>query len=438
MYEALSIYKHFFSVYFYLPIRAAFEPAINWGRPDNWAAFWAAITRSSDLANLSGMTLDPDYLLRLRNLGFFMASQIGWPLVFLWLVGFWGIHRISRRTFPFLVLAILGNLAVCLWAADFSERNYDMINYLAPITGLILLVGVAGLFYMLRRRVLAGHAAVYVTLFVAIFIFAAVQQNYARSDLSDITGPDIISMQAIENIPDGSILMVAEDDLLLPLWYRAYGDSLASSIRVMAAGAMVNPTYRKQLAVNYPDLNYPEGFSDNTPGDPAKLAAAICRLNKRDRDIYMQVGVPGIDFRYLKPHGIVFKYTGGKNPGKIDRNISKTHLVLADRLISANPLEIKTIDFVGRWLFNAGVYFDRNGYPREAWELFNVALDTDKNNVDMRVRLAVALANAGRYQEALRYISQALDIDPRNTNALKLGHALARKLNPEQMAESND
>ena len=427
-----------FSVYFYLPIRAALEPVINWGRPDTWDSFWAAITRSSDLANLSGITFEPDYILRLRKLGYFMSTQIGWPLVFIWLVTFWGIYRISKRGFPFLILAIAGNLAVCLWAADFSERNYDMISYLAPLTALILLVGVTGLFYMLRRRIIAGHSAVYVTLFVCIFAFVAAQENFARADLSGVTAPDIVTSGALEDIPEGSILIAAEDDLLLPLWYRTYCDSLASGIKVMAAGAMANPAYRKQLTVNYPDLNYPAGFTNDLPGDPAKLALDICRFNEQERDIYMQIGVPGIDFKYLKPHGILFKYTGNNPPGKIDRSVSLTHMVLADQLISPNPMETRTIDFTGRWLFNTGVYFERHGYHREAWQLFHAALEIDKTSVDMRIRLAVALANAGRYQDALLYISRALEIDHRNANALKLGTALAKKINPEQMADYND
>lgn len=34
------------SVYIYLPLRAAADPPINWGHPDNWERFWAHVTRA--------------------------------------------------------------------------------------------------------------------------------------------------------------------------------------------------------------------------------------------------------------------------------------------------------------------------------------------------------------------------------------------------------
>jgi len=427
-----------FSVYMYLPVRASLEPAINWGRPDTLGSFWAAITRSADLSNLAEITVAPDYLMRLRKIGNFGADQIGWPLIVLTLAGFWGLYKISKRFFPFIVLAMLANFAVVLWAADFSIKNYDMVSYLAPLFGLVLLVSVTGVLYIMRRKILANHAALYMTAFLGVFIYFSAEDNYVRADMSEIDGPNLICQEIAKTIPDGSMLIVAEDDLLLPFWYHAYADSVASGIKVIAAGAMINPNYRRQLTVNYPGLVYPPEFTNKEVGDAAKLTEALCRLNCRTNEIYLQVGVPGIAFTKMLPRGIVFKYMDQGNISGVPKDLYKRHLYLANLMLPENSSEPKTIDFLGRWMFNAGVYCDRMGNGEHAWQLFNAALTIDCDNVDMRVRLAAALGRAGRYREALKFVSEALEIDPYDPHALKLGHSIARKVNEQQEVVADD
>ncbi len=428
-----------FSVYLYLPIRSSLEPAINWGRPDNLSAFVAAITRSSDLTNIAQITIAPDYLLRLRQIAEFMQQQIGWPLIGLTLIGFLGIYKISRRQFLFFPLAVICNLAVVLWAADFNPRNFDLINYLAPLTALILVISAAGVLYLLRTRVVAPQASLAVTVLAGVFLYLAWGDNFTRADLSGVNAPEILSREITKDIPAGSLLMVAEDDVLLPLWYNAYAESTANQIAIVSAGAMVNPKYRQQLLVNYPSLIYPPNFGNDLPGQADIMAATLCRLNSAVRNVYVQFGTPGIKASDVLPVGIMFKYSGDNHPvAKSDTAGYKTHLQFAEKLLAGNPSEIRTIDFVGRWLFNTAVYYDRINQPEIAWKLFNRALNVDKENVDMRIRLASALARGGKYKEALQYISQALEIDPNNKVSLELGHRIVQAIEKKGPVAVND
>ncbi|SYZ74170.1 membrane hypothetical protein [Candidatus Zixiibacteriota bacterium] len=428
-----------FSVYLYLPFRSALQPAINWGRPDNLDAFVAAITRSSDLSNISQITLAPDYAQRLRQLGQFMQGQIGWPFIGLALLGFIGVYKISRRHFLFFPLAVIGNLAVVLWAADFNPRNFDLINYLAPVTALILIISAAGILYLLRTRVVAAQASIAVAILAAAYFYISWSNNYSRADLSRVEAPDILSHEIVRTVPPGSLLIVAEDDVLLPLWYSAYADSTASGVAVVSAGAMINPKYRQQLFVNFPSLIYPANFNNDQPGKADLLAAALCKLNSSDRAVYVQFGAPGIKAAEVIPAGIIFKYVGNNHPGiQVDTAGYKAHLKFAADLLAGNPSEVRTIDFVGRWLFNAAVYYDRVNRPEIAWKLFNRALDVDKENVDMRIRLASALAKGGKYKEALQYISQALEIDPNNKVSLELGHRIVQAIEKKGPVAVND
>ncbi len=183
---------------------------------------------------------------------------------------------------------------------------------------------------------------------------------------------------------------------------------------------------------------YPPGFTDNRSGDAEELTEAMCRLNCRTNEIYLQVGVPGIPFTKMLPRGIVFKYVDRGNITGVPKDLFKRHLYLVDLMLPENSSEPKTIDFLGRWLFNAGVYCDRMGNAEHAWQLFNAALTIDRDNIDMRIRLAATLDRGGRYREALKFISEALEIDPYDPHALKLGQSIARKVNEQQEVVADD
>jgi hypothetical protein len=425
-----------FTVYFYLPFRAAFEPAINWGRPDNLESFIAAITRSSDLSNLSAMVTSPDYLMRLKKIAFFTAGQIGWPLIGVLPVGFWGMYKGSRKLFPFLVLAVLFNLAVVLWTADFDARNYDMLNYLAPLTGLVLIISVAGLLYLLRMKIATARASIMLAVLVGGFVYIALDSNAARADLSGVNGPDEITGEILSNLPPGSILLVAEDDLLLPMWYRAYVDSNTVDISVLSPGAMVNAAYRKQLTVNYPHIIFPENFTNDKRGQPDTLAMKICRLNADERDIYIQFGVPGISHRHVYPSGILFKYIGDRKRPRLDKEIYKKHMQMADKMLAGCHKEAATAEFTGRWLFTVGAYYDRIGDATTAWKLFTRALEVDRESIGMRLKLAKALARAKRYKEALKYLADALEIDSQHPECLELGRRIIKAIETEKTVAS--
>jgi tetratricopeptide (TPR) repeat protein len=377
--------------------------------------------------------------MRLRKIGTFMSGQIGWPLIGLTLIGLIGIFKVSRRLFLAFPLAIIGNLAVVLWAADFSPRNYDLINYLAPLTAFILVVGIAGTLYLVRARVVTGQAAIAMSLLIGVFTYLGWNSNYNQANLAGVNAPEELSQEILKDVPNGSLLIVAEDNVLLPLWYSAYAESSAARINIVSAGAMINAKYRKQLTVNYPSLIYPVDFTNELSGQADRLAESLCRLNADHRDVYIQFGVPGIKANEVEPFGIIFKYVGENGiSAKFNPDSYRIQMQLADRLLLGNPDEIQTIDFVGRWLFNAAVYYDRINQPEIAWKLFNRALDVDKTNLEMRVRLASALAKGGKYKEALQYISQALEIDPNDKVSLELGHRIVQAIEKSGLVAANE
>lgn len=427
-----------FSIYFYPPVRAAFTSDFNWSRPDDLKAFLSAVTGVSDLSDLAAFRTGSEYLIRLKHVGVYMADQIGWPLLGLTLFGFWGIFKISRKIFPFMLLALLFNLAMVLWLADFNPHNYNLVNYLAPLLGLVLIISVAGFMYIMRIKILTNHTSVMMTLLVGAFVYFAVADNITRADLSGVNGPDLISEAVIQDVAPGSILLVADDNLLLPMLYHANVGSSASQIDILSSGALTNPSYRRQLTAHYPDLHFPENFTSDDVGKTDDWTRALCQLNVDSKDIYLQYGVPGIKYNEIIPHGIVFQYVG-EGQELDSNNVSyERHVDLMTRMTEGCENEAQTADFTGRWIFTIGVYYERLGLSDISWGLFKKALALDKESIDLRLHLAKALANAKRYKESLKYISDALEIDSQDQECLKLGRAVLEAMQREKALAQNE
>jgi len=428
-----------FSIYFYLPLNAASQPAAGAGVTFGHQLFGDSILRSFGLNDIFAAATLPEYLIRLKKTGLFMADQIGWPLVGLTLLGFWGIYKISKKLFPFMLLGLLFSLVVFIQTGDFDARNYNLVSCLAPLVGLMLIIGAAGFMYIIRIKMLTTHASVMMTILVGAFVFVGANDNIERADLSGVHGPDLISLTVNRDVPAGSILMVAEDNLLLPMWYRAYVDSTAREINIISPVAMVNPEYRKQVALNYPHLYFPDKFTDDLPGKADEWAKEIIRLNEHEREIYVQFGTPGVGHDEIVPHGIVFRYEGRGKKISFKPDFYQTHIDLALSMIEGCERESRTAEFTGRWLFTLGVYYERHGYHDISWQLFKRALTVDQGSIDLRLHLATALAKAKRYKEALKYISDALEIDSQDPSCLKLGRDIldAMKSNENVMAHKD-
>jgi tetratricopeptide (TPR) repeat protein len=426
-----------FSTYVYLPLRTALDPSVGWGRPDSLQSLGAAVSGMINMADITKLTA-ADYWLRFQSVGKFLGAQIGWLTLALLPLGLWGLFRAARRLNWFFILAILSYLAFVLWMTEFSVRNADTVSLLAPFMAVMLLVAVSGSLYQLRRYIVSRNAAVYFSVFLGIFVYFTGTRNMDRADLSEVNAPDIICEEILGNLPGNSLLVVADDDLILPLWYFAVADSSASDIKIVSSRALSLHDYRKRLVHIYPDLIYPEGFTGADFAVDELTPDRLCQLNLDRRDVFVQYGVTGITVDRLEPHGVVFRYLNQKYDGIPDHMVSGRFIAIAARMLEGNPKEISTIDFVSRWLFNTSAYFSRVNTPGPAWELMRMALDIDNDNIEMRLTLSRALARAGRYKEALKYIADVLDIDPYNVEALQLGQDIAKKIGAATAATTSE
>ncbi len=416
------------TMYFYASIRATVEPAVNWKQSADGLPLLSGLAYSAESIRSSLPAEYSDYLIRLKKVGLFVVSQIGWPLLILWLAAWWGIFKKLKGIGVFFVLAFLGNLLAVVWMVNFNPGNYDAVNLSAPLLGLILIVCVVGLVYLFRLSPLPNRVTHSVAVLAIAFTVVAIDNNYNKADFSKVKSPDIISTAIINQAQPGSIVMVSDEVLLQPLRYRAYAEKNAEDAFIISSDRMTDLSYRKQLLVNYPSLVFPVGFDKPHNFDPEDLARKICMLNSKMHNIYIQLGVSGIEYTQIEPAGILFKYKADEAVLNVNPIIFKRHLTLVDWLLEGNPQEAVTAEFAGRWLYALGDYYEYYKEYDIAGKLYKKALMIASENIDLRLRRAIALARRKEYKEALKYISQVLDIDSRDKQALTIGKKIVEAL----------
>jgi len=415
------------TVYFYLPVQATIENAMAAGGGQH-SNLLGSMGLSSETVTTGTVALGEQILIRLQSIGHLLVQEIGWPLIGFMIIGLWGLARLSRRVFFFFPPALLCFLALIVFSGDFDPRSYNLAGYLAPLIGMVILIAVTGTLYLLRTVLLPAPASNYIAVFVAVFAVTAAYDNHDAANMSQVVGPELLSEHLLKDMPPGALLVVHEKDLVQPLWHHAYVDSAASQVHIIAYEMLGDPIYRGRIKSFYPDLSYPDNFDSRIPESNADILNDICRLNYAERPVCLQCGIPGLQPSALAPSGLLFRYDPSRHSSPLSPAAYRQHLKLAQSVIENNPRELRTVDIMGNWLFELGAYVNSFGATRESGNLFDLALSVDMANVEMRGRLATILAEAGKYKEALKQISDALAIDPDNPEIMALGRRLVEKI----------
>ncbi len=146
------------SIFVYLPVRASFDPLVNWGNPVSWRAFWRVVTR----ADYGGLKLHPTESTLawtpsgvIEQLGQFMtalAGELGWPLVG---IGLWMMWHHRKRVRDWATVVLIGPAFFVLSNLPWKEATTPAIlqPYLLIVTllwmpwvaeGLYALIPLAG------------------------------------------------------------------------------------------------------------------------------------------------------------------------------------------------------------------------------------------------------------------------------------------------------
>jgi len=298
-----------------------------------------------------------------------------------------------------------------------------------------LIVMTVGLLYLIRLKLQAAPSSLYVALCFLPLIYSVADRNYGIADKSEFNDPKFISEQILKAVPDESLVIVKNENLLQPLIYQVSREPDKSKIAVLSSEAMSSPDYRQQVMDIYPWLIYPTGFKTVSSDQLGNQIYNLCRLNSPSRNIYVQFGISGIKSRDVEPSGVMFMFNPSSKHKKQDVYAYHFHLKMAEQIIAHNCNDPMAIKILGQWLYSAGSFYEQRGDDVIAWRLYDRALTVDQVSTEIRVLLADRLANDGRYKKALKLISDALKIDSDDPAIMELGRRLEHELkNNEKMA----
>ncbi len=186
--SAIMLFLAPFVCYLYLPMRAAADPPLNWGRPDTLDRFLRHALGRQYGHFLFANSFETATKRAAGLLGEVLAGS-GWQSVVLALVGvpliIWGFASWYRRRAAVVASLAAGSVLLCVWVLGWGATG-DPHAWLVPVGAVMALLGgislarAGSLFAKWRtaRYLPAGLGAM-----VCLLLLSA---NWARSDQSDV------------------------------------------------------------------------------------------------------------------------------------------------------------------------------------------------------------------------------------------------------------
>ncbi len=261
------------SLYLSLPVRAYFDPPINWGDASTLDGFFWLV--SGQIYHQYPFSLSlADVVQRLRAFAGLLLEQYTWFGV---LLGIYGLISLSARR---MLIPTLWMGAVYLSFAIFYG-SYDSQVNLLPVWlafAVWLAYGLQDILVLLPERS-KRQAAIAGLLFVAImlripFIFSSVDAS------KDFQAQDFIN-QAMQSIPRNALVFVDGDEQIFALWYAQFGLKQRTDMAIVAEGLLPYKWYLENLQYTYTDINVPQR-EDLQPSDlaAANPRRAICYISR--------------------------------------------------------------------------------------------------------------------------------------------------------------
>lgn len=269
------------SIYLSLPVRAYFDPPINWGDVSTLDGFSWLISGQLYRRYLFSLPLALVFQ-QLRAFAGFLLDQYTWLGALLGICGL--ISLPSRR----VLIPTLWMGTVFLFFA-ISYGSYDFQVNLLPVWlafAIWLAYRLQDLLVLLPNRYKL-QVSVVGFLFVAImiripFVFSSVDAS------GDFRARDFIK-NTLHVIPKSSLVFVDGDEQMFSLWYAQFALNQRLDMAIIAEGLLPYTWYHKNLQDTYPYINVPQRdklqLFDLSAANPRR---AICYISRDDPIVCVQ------------------------------------------------------------------------------------------------------------------------------------------------------
>ena len=236
-------------IYLYLPVRAAADPLLNWGRPDTWQRFWWHVTAKQYRVSLLSAPVWPQVLFAAR-LWWMQFGPLGLTLLF---VGAWRMLRSQRALFVMLALVILFS-TLYAWAYVIEDDGdaYYLPAFLAGAVWVawgaraILNLDLTGFGKPVRSAL--------PFVLVALTVSASLVMNWVVCNRRSDTIPEDYVRDTFAEISPGGLLLTRDWQLMAPALYLQQIEGVRPDLTVIDTELLRRGWYFDLLHKLYPDL----------------------------------------------------------------------------------------------------------------------------------------------------------------------------------------
>jgi tetratricopeptide (TPR) repeat protein len=422
------------SVYLYLPLRAAQNPALNWGDPRTLGKLIWHVTGKQYRVNLFSSSLD-HILGQAAYFGQLWLKQFTLVGALLALIGLGRLWQRDRHLLTFTLLIVFFDV---LYAVNYDIAE-DIEAYYLPtflMTALWLGPGVAQVLAWVADKI-PGFLAVAAVL-LALSPLAPLASNYYVNNKSDNYIAYDYAANTLEHVEPGGLLLTRDWQLYSPLLYLQHVEGMRPDVAVMDTELLRRSWYYLYLQEQYPRLMAASQaevadflaqlylFEHGQPYEPAVIQgryigminAFIARSLAAGRPVYLTMNMePGIgqDTTWA-PEGLAFRlypdtaYHPHDGSGLELRG-------LADGTVHLDPVAQQVRRNYAMMTTNRGIYLASYGRHAEAIDAYQRALAIDSAYPLTYRKLGDSFFALGRYAEAADAYQQAVALDPEDVAA---------------------
>lgn len=454
-----------YSLYAYVPIRSAQDPAIDENNPENWtnfkqflerkqysdkSMFELMFTRKGSWKNQFGTHERMGFWGHLINQWVPSPRPLYLYVPFLALFSLWAMWKSDRKIFLYsLSLLMLFTVAMTLYLnfsdgtrgvkLEVRDRDYFYTPGFVMIS-LLFGVGLSSLAFYLRRSTIPGGTMIArVVLILGLLVPPkAVEAHYFETDRSRFFVAEDLAYNMLVGLRENAIIFTGGDNDTFPLWYIQEVRSFRKDIQVVNLSLLNTPWYIMQLKYaptpvemslddveieNLRGYYTPEG---NVVTVKDIMVPEIIRSNIDKRPIYFAVTVPSSDSKLVEgkllQEGLVKRVDPAVEAQSFDLAIMEENFLggvyrfrgLDDPTVYKDRDTIRLLTNYNACLFNMANLYLRNGDEAKAEE-FITKLKSFPHDNPAGYRMLIALAEMKRdWQSAVDYTDSAMVIEPTN------------------------
>lgn len=264
-----------FLIYLYIPLRALTQPLLNWGNPVSFGDFINHIT-----GRLYHQFLFPSFGEYISNIGHFLntfsisfdrAEFYGSDFSILIVLAFLGMITsffFFRKLFNLLIVIFL----VTMFVSSFYDIP-DIDAYYLSAHFVIGIFSSLGIFYLSSIKVKERIKQVYVAFILIIGVILQINHNYSRVDLSDATLIDDYTVNLLNSVENGAVLVSARSSFYFPTLYYQIVEGVRRDVVVAEHYLLQQKWYYTQLNKIHPGI--------------IELKDTVATINFKHRDIYL-------------------------------------------------------------------------------------------------------------------------------------------------------